>query len=316
MWQKNYKNFLAKYVLSLAKFYTLLITLNVATAQYCYAQKMQVIIDRPQILIGERVQLKIQINDIEVAKEYISVWPKINTTNGIEIITTKPIDTLLNNGFETYIQALEITGFDTGIHAISFNTPIVAKKSNNEIDSLHYTPVTINIAAANVTSMQNLHPEKDLILVEAPLNKMPILISCAVILLLVVIYFLKRNNNSKKSKSNIEPANALENFKTEINLLEQQDITDKLVREQWAENVITVYKNYLSITHNIQIKNATSRELLTAIKSKTNASNLQNITTLLMLLDSIKFANYQPNIKAATILLPLVQLYFPNNNIK
>jgi len=126
------------------------------------AQKIATIIDRDKIVLGEQIQLKIKIDNVDLIGGGIIKDLQIpDTVNHLEILS-HTIDTVTTSNSAIYLHHLVITSFDSGYWKLPAFDIVFANKKKLSTEPLGFTVLPVD-----VSNLQDYHDIKDVL--EVPL---------------------------------------------------------------------------------------------------------------------------------------------------
>lgn len=263
------------------------------TSSLSSAQKISATVDRDKILIGEQIELKILVTDIDKNNADISTWFNLpDTFNHFEIVKRLPIDTISNEGFVSYSQKIILTSFDSGIWQIP-----AANVSFTDKQTVQAMPINISVLPVDVSNLKDYHDFKEIIEVKKQTDWLLIgAIAAAVIVLSILIFFLIRYFRKRK----LNPKTVLKQFGIkeifqQIDELQQKKLIEKHQYKLFFTELISICRNFSDQQINIFSSNKTTDEYILLIKNKIgNEPTQTKYFQLLRLADAVKFAKYIP----------------------
>lgn len=247
-------------------------------------------VDTTFIRIGEQIQFKIAVNEIENV-----VFPnlKLDSLGKVELVEALPTDTLKNRLEKKYL----LTSFDSGIYLIPQQLVLVR---NNKFltDSL-----LVNVATIQVdTTKQKMFPIKAIQREPKTFDDYKHLFWWLIpifILIAVILYFVLRKKKEKEvPKVYIAPIQeALQRLKEldEKHLLEQNKI------KIYYSELTDIVRTYIEKDINIPALESTTNELIETIQDFNASSKLgisketiQQLKEVLQSADLVKFAKFAP----------------------
>lgn len=256
--------------------------------------KVEAEIDRETIKIGEQIQYKIRVNELEKV-----IFPKFKSDEAEKaiLVLEKPVDTLKNTLEKDYI----ITYFDSGNYKIPSQTV--------EINRKKYSVKELSVAVATVevdTTKQQMFDIKNII--EEPktfddYKNLIIYLLLGLIIIAVLIYFLaKKKKTSTEIVKKIPPyVEAIQKFKE---LDKKEAMAKNNVKKYYSEltDILRVYIerevsiNAMELTTNELIEElfATSKNTDLKIKKET----IRTLKSILQNADFVKFAKSTPAVES------------------
>ncbi|WP_457610651.1 hypothetical protein [Lutibacter sp.] len=259
------------------------------------AQKNPVSIatDTTAIKIGEQIQLKITVNEINNV-----IFPKLqlDSLRKVEVIESLPVDTLKNRLEKKYV----LTSFDSGQYVLPKQQIIISNKKFFT-DSL-----LINVATVKVDTLkQKMFPIKSIKKEPKTLDDYKYLLWWLIpilIVLAIVLYYIFRKKEKKEiQKIYVTPINeALQRLKE---LDEKQLLQQNKIKIYYSE-LTDIVRTYLEKDMNIPALESTTNELIETINDFNESSNLgisketiKQLKEVLQSADLVKFAKSKPIIE-------------------
>jgi hypothetical protein len=250
--------------------------------------RVQASVDRTKILIGEPVQLRL---DVEIPQNTPMGWFNMDTLPHFQFITKNKIDTQQNARTILFKQILSITSFDSGQWVIP-QLGLTVGNNRYLTDSLtilvDYSPMDPNQPYHDIKDIIEV-PETDSIYINY------ILVAVTLIAIALLIWFLLRKK---------KPMVAQEHNGPRLSPLQQAlKELEELKAEHPAENV----KSYFTKLNDILRTYFRNRKLVTApdagnelfilkVQSDLSREQVQQLAQSLRLADAVKFARYRPSV--------------------
>lgn len=248
-------------------------------------------VDRDQILMGEPIQLTLQVN-IPLGKPL--EWFNLDTIPGFEFIEKGKTDTTDNIDGKHFEQVLTITSFDSGLVVIPAMMIKVA-------DKLYYTDsIPVEVAWAPLDISKDYRDIKGIQEVPKPgwVAWIPWIIGVVTLIAAGIIVYLLR-----KPK---KPAPAPEPEAPKPGPYEEALLAlEELRKQSWAQNgeVKTYYSRLNDILRvfifrrlNIATLEKTNEELISQLRQvPMDKESFNQLVTALQMADFVKFARYQPD---------------------
>jgi hypothetical protein len=265
------------------------------------AQKALASLDTTSILLGEQVQLKL---DVTLPKAAKIIWPVFTDTifSPIEIIRSGRVDTIetSRNSYLQYKQYLTITSFDSGyktIPPITFEYQIPGDTSKQKVitDSL-----LLLVRTVEVDTTRNIKDIKAPMSAPLTLEELwPIFAGIAIIGLIAgfIWYYLWRKKMRKPlfpviRKPQLPPwQTALES----LNTLETKKLWQNGRVKEFYTELTDVLRLYLENQHNIPAMEMISSDIIESLEKIEILKNSKDrIWQILQLADLVKFAKENP----------------------
>jgi len=239
---------------------------------------IQATVDRNTILIGEPIQLTLEVN--VPATESIRFF-SFDTIPHFEFLQPTKIDTINTSNGTRLLQIIPITSFDSGHWVI----PSFYISENLKTDS-----IPIDVGFTPFDPNQEYHDIKDILPVTIEKKKeWWWYIAGGAVLLLVLLYFLFRK---KKPISTIKPfvtVPAGEIALKELELLRASNAGSK----EFQTRLTAIFRQYLFQKKGVHSLQETTDELIMNLGLLAiNAEQTSTLTQALRLSDFVKFAQY------------------------
>lgn len=238
-------------------------------------------VDKEKILIGEHIQLKLEVNIPE--NEPIRFF-SIDSIPHFEFLDPGKIDTANTSNGTRLVRVIPITSFDSGHWVI----PSFSLAEGIQTDTI---PVDVGFSPFNPE--QDYHGIKDIIEVEPPTKKQQwwwYAAGAGLILVLLLIYLLRK----KKPVAAASPKPAVDPYEEamkQIAALEKNKPSSK----QYYSELTDVFRVYVYRKKGILSLQKTMDDLLVQLKSlNMNRETENQLSQALRLSDFVKFAKYIP----------------------
>jgi len=239
-------------------------------------------LDTNSILIGEQTNFTI-LNEVSNT----SIWPTYEEflVEGVEIIQASKVDTSEN----IISQTFTITAWDSG----SYYIPAIEFAENSKTEGLLF-----NVSTVMLEEGAELKDIKQPI--EEPIgwsDIWPWLL--ALLILAIIIYILKKYvfNTKPQIKKVISkviiPADVT--ALKELTKLNKQQLWQSGKIKEYQSEISEIIRRYAENRFNFIALELATDEILSELKSRLSAEELENIRTLLQRADLAKFAKSKPN---------------------
>jgi hypothetical protein len=252
--------------------------------------KVEVEVDTTSIRIGEQIQYKIRVNDLDKV-----VFPefKSDAAKKAVLIAEKPTDTFVNKLEKKYL----ITYFDGGKYKIPRQTVEIDKRKYFTKEFL------VNVATVKVdTTQQKMFDIKTIKEEPKVFDDYKNLIIYLLIFLLVVallIYFLtKKKKDPEKAVKRIDPyVEAIQKLKE---LDKNEELSKKNVKKYYSE-LTDIARSYIEKELSISAMESTTNELIDELflfakssELKIKKETIRALKNILQNADFVKFAKSMP----------------------
>ena len=267
--------------------------LLLAISSNLFSQKISATVDRDKILIGEQIELKVLITDIDKANADVSHWFDLpDSFNHMEIVKRFPIDTISAEGSINYSQKIIITSFDSGVWQIPAITVSFAEKL-----SINAMPITISVLPIDVSNLKDYHDFKEIIEVKPETDWLFIgSITAAVIVLVIIIFLVIRYFNKRKLRpKSVSKIFSIKDVLHQLDALQAKGLVEKKQYKLFYTELINICRNYSDHQLNNYSADKTTDEYMLMLKSRIgNEPTLIHFFQLLRLADAVKFAKFIP----------------------
>ena len=258
-----------------------------------FSQKISATVDRDKILIGEQIELKVLVTDIDKANADASHWFDLpDSFNHMEIVKRFPIDTISAEGSINYSQKIIITSFDSGVWQIPAITVSFAEKL-----SINAMPINISVLPVDVSNLKDYHDFKEIIEVKPETDWLFIgSITAAVIVLVIIIFLVIRYFNKRKLRpKSVSKIFSIKDVLHQLDALQAKGLVEKKQYKLFYTELINICRNYSDHQLNIYSADKTTDEYMLMLKSRIgNEPTLIHFFQLLRLADAVKFAKFIP----------------------
>ncbi len=258
-----------------------------------FSQKISATVDRDKILIGEQIELKVLVTDIDKSNADVSHWFDLpDSFNHMEIVKRFPIDTISAEGTTNYSQKIILTSFDSGVWQIPAITVSFAEKI-----SINALPISISVLPVDVSNLKEYHDFKEIIEVKPETDWLFLgsiaasVIVLGIIMFLVIRYFRRRKLKPKQ----VSKIFGIKEVLQQLDDLETKGLIEKQQHKLFFTELITICKNFSDEQLNIYSANKTTDEYMLMLKNKVGNEPAQiRYFQILRLADAVKFAKFIP----------------------
>lgn len=253
-------------------------------------QNVKATTDRKQILIGEPIQLTLEVN---VPLGSSVTWPPLDSIPHFEFIEKNKIDSVENTDGKLFRQHLTITSFDSGTHAIQ-SLPFLIDNKKYLTDS-----IPIEMSFSKFDPKKDYHDIKDILDIENPYTRY--LIWAVVLLTLIAAVFFIYFVQKKKLISTIEPREEVsklspyEQAMQSLEELKKQKLAESGNTKLFYTRLNDILRLFVARKLQISSMEKTNEELILQL-NQLNISREQfyQLAESLRMSDFVKFAKYVP----------------------
>lgn len=261
------------------------------------AQQAQIraALDTNAILIGDQIQLKLQISGQNGINNPQSILSNLDTVSGIEVLEVNEWDTLRINNRIVFEQNITLTSFDSGYYAIpplpiqfSVNGRSIARSSNQLV-------LKVNTLQPN---SDQVAPNKDIIYEPLTLEDFyPYLLGLLAIMALgaLIYYFMKRRKPKEEKAEPIIIRPAHEIALEKLFGLKKSDLWQNGDYKSYISQLTYIVREYLENRYEIQALESTTDEILRDLKkSEITENHRGQLQQMFQMADLVKFAKAEP----------------------
>lgn len=270
----------------------LILALILLCTELIFAQEILVSVDTNQALIGERINMRL---DVKVDNKTTIEWPVIEETiSGLEVIKKSKIDTIINQSEILYYQRFALTSFDTGVYKI--DSLMIKFQRGALVDSLMAYPVYLVYHTILLDSTNRYFD------IKRPMDikynywfeiLMGILGFVIVVALITFLYKKRKPVEKKQAPKILIPGHIIALKK--LNVMKEEKVWMKMVIKDYYVDLTDVLREYIQNQHNINAIESTSDEILEDIEPlNLNPESKSKLKELLQMSDLVKFAKIHP----------------------
>lgn len=258
------------------------------------AQKVTATVDREKILIGEQIELKISVTDVDRNKADIAQWCNLpDSFNHVEVVKRLPIDTVNIEGIFSYSQKIILTSFDSGYWQIPEMNILFENKQ-----TIKSTAIGISVLPVDVSNLKDYHDIKEIIDVKAETDWLTIfaIIIASVIFIILLFLLIKYLKKRKPKLKTVKKQFGIKEVLEQIDALQQRGLIEKKQHKMFFTELIEICRSFSDQQLNISTANKTTDEYMLSLKGKVGSETSQiQYFQLLRLGDAVKFAKFIPS---------------------
>ena len=286
--KKNYRNVM----------YAGLATCFSFCMQFGFAQTLQTITDKKDILIGEQIKLTIKAN-LPLQSATLVNWLALpDSIPHFDIVETGKIDTVdFKDNSKNIEQVITITSFDSGRWVFPSLSVQFAGEAGQPPLTFATDSFYVNVSYSPPDSTNQLRDIKPIIKVSVTDYLWYYIIAGSILLLIIAILLYRYFKKNKKAKpaaavSNLSPVNEAMQDLAKLSQYNLQDAAEiKLFHRKMAD----IFKNYLGRKQHKNLTSETTGDLLISIKNNNmQQDDISKLATALRCTDAVKFAKYLP----------------------
>lgn len=249
--------------------------------------RVQASVDRNKILIGEPIQLRL---DVEIPQGTPMGWFNLDTIPHFTFITKNKIDTQNNARAILFKQILSITSFDSGQWVIP-QLGLTVGNNRYLTDSL-----TVMVDYSPADPNQPYHDLKDI--VEVPetdsLYINYILVAATLIAIALLVWLLSRRKKAVVTPEHSGPR--LSALELAIKELEELKLaTPSTNVKTYFTRLNDIMRNYFRNRNLVTAPDAGNESFVQKVQSDLSREQVLQLAQTLRLTDAVKFAKYNPS---------------------
>lgn len=276
----------------------LAVFLFLCISQLCVAQNISAKLDREQITLGEQVNLRLQVDNVDKDVMQVAEWFSIaDTGNHIEVIRREKIDTVKNGNSFSYAQNIILTSFDSGRWSVPLILPSITSHDGLAIP-VQSDSVFLMVNSVDVSQLQDFHGIKEVVDVKYTDYTWLYYLAGVLILLLLILLVRKLLKNRKKKPvyTSAIKGPPLSWALKQIEKLQQENLIQQQKETEYFTRLDTICRTYYDERTHANTHYLTARETFEKLRrylqeEKDRASYYE----LNRMNDAVKFAKYKPS---------------------
>lgn len=251
------------------------------------AQVVKARVNRDKILIGEKILLKLAI---ENGKAGINWFRFPDSLNHLEVTSRSKIDTILNGNYTNYYQTISITSFDSGTWVFP---PLSLAGINQQTP-----PINITVTPVDISRMEDYNDIKD-IEDEKQQNSLLITAIIAAVTLLsigIIYWLLTKNKKAAPAKQSLKDNKSpLEWALIELDKLTAKKLQTPAEVKKYYSDLTNISHTFFDLQLHQQNQHQTTEEWMLQLQPLTVSTEIKTpFFQFLRLSDTVKFAKYLP----------------------
>ena len=275
-------------------------------------QNLSVRADKQQYEIGDYIQITITLNGNKSIQYF---WPESDALSSFDLISEKPIDTVVSGQNITLTKELLISIYEAG--TVYYPQVIIPYHIPN--DTSTYTLVSdsvqLQISGIEVDTTQGIKPITDVLDVSVRKNIWPwvaLIIGLLVIVGFLIWYFKFRKAPKQQVVNQVQELPLHTRYLVRLQSLEEKKLWQQDQRKLYYSELTDILRQYLEDRFGISALEHTSEEILQqAGRHHEVRSFVADIRYVLELADMAKFAKSHPiadeNIRAMQLVRSFVE---------
>jgi hypothetical protein len=245
-------------------------------------------------LIGEQIELKISVTDVDRSKADIAQWCNLpDSFNHVEVVKRLPIDTVNIEGIFSYSQKIILTSFDSGYWQIPEMNILLENKQ-----TIKSAAIGISVLPVDVSNLKDYHDIKEIIEVKPETDWLMIgsIIIGSVIFIIILFLLIKYLKKRKPKLKAVKKQFGIKEVLEQIDALQNRGLIEKRQHKVFFTELIDICRSFSDQQLNISTANKTTDEYMLSLKGKVGSETSQiQYFQLLRLGDAVKFAKFIPS---------------------
>lgn len=273
----------------------ILMSLLLGCISMLQAQTMQSMLSPDQILIGERITVRVTLNLPDTNARVTIGWPD-SIPHFESIGLHKPVFKTGANGSD-YTQEWVLTSFDSGRWVFPA-FPVTVQQGGNT--RTYYTDsVRVSIGYAPADSSKEIRDIKPMMPAPVRNDGFYYILAASLLAAFALIYalYLWRRPKQFRNAPRISSASAYVTALQELDALAQTSINDEADKLRFHVQLSTIFRTYLGKTVLQPGMQSTSSDVTWFYQSKhwLDAAQTEQLREAMQLSDAVKFARYNPS---------------------
>ncbi len=273
---------------------------SLASMAFSQTASIEAKLDTSDIKIGEQTKLSLKAT-VTKNQSVLLPAPKDSLAFALEVIKRSTIDSTVQGNQKVYEQALTITSFDSGYHAIPPLPFTVIGEQGNK-DSVYSKAILLGVHTVAVDTTQAIKDIKAP--KQAPLSFAeiwPYLLTALLVLVLGFIayrYWQKQKNKPKEAK--VAPAKPREPAHIialrDLEKLKEDKVWQSGAHKEYYSRLTEIVRTYIEYRFQIPALEQTSDEIISALKlqGEMDTETVQKMALCFSNADLVKFAKMHP----------------------
>ena len=264
-----------------------------------FAQSLQTIANRKDILIGQQIELTIKANLPVRSTGVVKwvAWP--DSIPHFDLVQKGKIDTVsFKDNTRNIEQVITFTSFDSGRWQFPSLPVQFAGKAGQAPVTFNTDSFYVNVSYSPPDSTNQLRDVKPIIKVSVNSYLWYYIIGGIILLLLLAIFLYKYFKKDKKetaSNITVSKFSPVDEAMQELDKLLQLDVQDAATIKQFHTRLAAIFKNYLGRKQHKQLTGETTGDILIHLKRyNIQPEDIIKLATALRCTDAVKFAKYLP----------------------
>ena len=262
------------------------------------AQTVDVITDKRNILIGERIQF--DITCILPSPGYAVSFRVPDSVSHFVIVENNPIESIAGSNDFRLHKKIVFTSFDSGSWHIPPVEIQVERSPYNRILKTDSIPVEVGYSPADSTG--SLRDIKSVIDVTVSDYTLYYILAGTLLLILagLLIYRYIKKRNKYKGNENYQGLPAFDEAMAALNELEQSGCSNTAQVKNYHTSLAVIFKRYYSRKSGTDMMNKTTGEILLTMQQYNDNGFLSKLAEALRCGDAVKFAKFLPDADDST----------------
>lgn len=256
-------------------------------------------LDKIEMYIGDHIQLNLKIHNAEGISNPKTDLSPIQAVENIEMLETRPWDTIMVNGDIFYEQKILLTSFDSGYYYVPSLDIKYEKAGRRIVKTTNRLAFTVNTVQ---TDPAQVAPIRDII--EEPLRLEDfiwlIALILGIVLLIALYYFYYKNKKAAAAPPIPEvilPPHEI--ALSQLTELKAAKLWQKGEIKSYQSKLTHIVREYLEGRYDIQALESTTDQILSAMKKNgIESDHRDKLQEMFTMADLVKFAKAKPPVDA------------------
>ena len=272
--------------------------------------------DRTSYLIGDYIRYELSA---VIDSTIIINWPEPEIFSEFDLISSKPVDTILLQDKFQLKQEIVYSIYDPGNYVIPPVRIGYKKMKDTTFYAVSSDSIPLTILSVTVDTTQTIKPIKDIIIVKEKNYLLYYIIGGIVLLAgigFAIYYFFYRTKPKVEPVVKIMPDSLYLEIRKKLEALESKKLWQKNELKQYYSELTDILREYMEKQFNMKAMESTSDEIIAQLnRLNIPSGQSENINYILELSDFAKFAKSRPsadeNIRAMQLAIEFVEATKP-----
>ncbi len=267
-------------------------------AALCQLPSVSTSVNKKSILIGEQVELTVQVNMPD--NHYRLTWLDAKPEFGSFVLaSTDKIDSTYKNGLLGFSQKLHVTSFDSGRQVIP-SLPFQFETLSGDSSFRMFTDsIAIDVMYSPADSVLPFHDIKSVLKVKKEKSRWfwPIIIAILLIVTAILFFILRKRKKPKYHQLFESDVSDFDEALASLKDLKTNGLPARGEFKLYYSKLTDIFKRYISRKTNDNKMHLTGAEIIEELSHhEVPRETLMSFASCIRMADAVKFAKYQPSI--------------------